>query len=317
MVLVCGTLLCPLAGCSDYLLQLEQNLINSKQPQVKPTEPTEPTEPSEPSVQPVDWDTDDDGTLSILAIGNSFSEDALQYVYEIATDLGIEKVVLGNIYKGGCSLQKHSEYMANDSGSYTYFYNDNGEWTKTYSYKASTALESRSWDYITLQQASGDSGYKTSYMGYLEQVVDYVKGKSINKNVRLAWHMTWAYQQDSTHVNFAKYDNDQMTMYNAILAAVESKIVPNENFAFIIPSGTAVQNSRTSSLGDTTTRDGFHLSYSYGRYLAGLMFVKTLTGQPLDDLSYKPKNVSEEEMRIAIACVNAAAEKPFEATTIK
>ena len=36
-----------------------------------------------------DWDTDGDGVLEILAIGNSFSIDELEYTYQIAQDLGI------------------------------------------------------------------------------------------------------------------------------------------------------------------------------------------------------------------------------------
>lgn len=34
------------------------------------------------------WDVDEDGTLSILCIGNSFSRDAMEYVYQIASNYG-------------------------------------------------------------------------------------------------------------------------------------------------------------------------------------------------------------------------------------
>ena len=42
----------------------------------------------------------DDETLKILTIGNSFSDDSMEYVANIALSLGIKKVVLGNLYIG-------------------------------------------------------------------------------------------------------------------------------------------------------------------------------------------------------------------------
>lgn len=152
------------------------------------------------------WDTDSDGTLEILAIGNSFSVDALEYAYQIAEDLGIEKIVIGNLYIGGCSLEKHAKNAKNDTAAYTYYFNDNGTWTSTKNYKISTALTSRDWDYITLQQWSATSGVESSYNDDLTDLIDYVKTYS---EAKLGWHMTWAYQQNSTHSSFPTYNKDR------------------------------------------------------------------------------------------------------------
>ena len=49
----------------------------------------------------------DDGVIRILAIGNSFSQDAVeQYLYELFDVAGI-KVVIGNMYIPGCPLERH------------------------------------------------------------------------------------------------------------------------------------------------------------------------------------------------------------------
>lgn len=48
-----------------------------------------------------------DGSLKILAIGNSFSEDAVEYAWDIANSLGIQNVMIGHLYIGGCSLDMH------------------------------------------------------------------------------------------------------------------------------------------------------------------------------------------------------------------
>ena len=258
-----------------------------------------------------EWDTDGDGVLEILAIGNSFSVDAFEYLWNIADNLGIEDIVLGNLYIGGCSLETHAANAKGDLGKYTYYHNDSGKWTSTSSAKISTALSERDWDYISLQQWSATSGVESSYNEDLLYLIDYVKEHS---DAKLGWHMTWAYQQDSTHSSFPTYNSDQMTMYNAIVSAVKNKILTNGDIDFIVPNGTAVQNSRTSLLGDTTTRDGYHMSKDYGRYLAGLMFFKAVTGLSVDGITYAPSGVDDEEKAIAIESVNNAFEKPFEVT---
>ncbi|MBR5289407.1 MAG: DUF4886 domain-containing protein, partial [Erysipelotrichaceae bacterium] len=267
------------------------------------------------------WDVDGDGVLEILAIGNSFSVDALEYAYQIAQDLGVENVVVGNLYIGGCSLETHANNARGDKSAYTYYFNDNSTWVTKKNYKMSTALTERSWDYISMQQWSALSGVESSYNQDFTDLIAYVKDqissdKNENKNLctKLGWHMTWAYQQDSTHSSFVNYNKDQMTMYNAIVSAVQSKILTNEHIDFVVPSGTAVQNTRTSLLGDTLTRDGYHMSYDIGRYLTGLMFIKTVTGLSIDEIDYAPSGVSAEEKEILIEAVNAAFKTPYEVT---
>ena len=59
-------------------------------------------------------------------------------------------------------------------------------------------------------------------------------------------------------------------MYNAIIETTQSFILPNSQFSMIVPVGTAIQNARTSYLGDNLNRDGTHLDYGIGRYIAAL-----------------------------------------------
>ena len=54
-----------------------------------------------------DMNWNKDGSLKILAIGNSFSEDAVEYAWDIANSLGIQNVMIGHLYIGGCSLDMH------------------------------------------------------------------------------------------------------------------------------------------------------------------------------------------------------------------
>ena len=46
-------------------------------------------------------------TIKVLAIGNSFSEDAVEnYLYELAAAQG-DSLVIGNAYIGGCSIDRN------------------------------------------------------------------------------------------------------------------------------------------------------------------------------------------------------------------
>lgn len=48
--------------------------------------------------------------IKILAIGNSFSQDATQFIHDIAKADGVDTKVV-NLYIGGCSLQRHSNLV--------------------------------------------------------------------------------------------------------------------------------------------------------------------------------------------------------------
>lgn len=249
------------------------------QPTDTPTEPAgEPTEPADTPYVP-------DDTLKILAIGNSFSEDAMEYLYNIATHSGVEKVVLGNLFIGGGTLQQHWNNLNNETPCTLQLRNGSNAMTAL-SRTLQSAVAYTDWDIITLQQGSGSSGMPDTYEPYLSELIDFVKDNAINPNMKLGWHMTWAYQQDTTHNEFYKYDRDQMTMYNAIVDTVKKKVLTSGEFDFIIPSGTAVQNMRTSFAGDMLTRDGYHMGYVLGRYMIGLTWFKAVTSLSVEGLSF-------------------------------
>lgn len=254
--------------------------------------------------------------LKILAIGNSFSEDAMAHLYYIAKDYGFKEIVLGNLFIGGCSLEMHWDNASNNNESYIYFKNVKGKWTARFDKDMRYGIQDEKWDIITLQQASGLSGIESSYDGYLTKLAEYIKNTTNKPGVKLAWHMTWAYQSDSSHEDFPAYNMDQMTMYNSIITAVRHKISDNKDFDIIIPSGTAIQNVRTSSLGDTLTRDGFHLSLNIGRYIAGLTWFAAITGCPIDSISYVPdkKEIPGKYLPFIKEAVNAAISRPFSIT---
>ncbi len=90
-------------------------------------------EQTEPEVIP-------SGSIKILAIGNSFSTDCMQYLWQMLRGAGYDEVILGNLYYGGCSLAQHLGFARADSESYTYYKNTNGTWGSTGNDKLSRGL---------------------------------------------------------------------------------------------------------------------------------------------------------------------------------
>lgn len=256
-------------------------------------------------------------TFKVLSIGNSFSEDAHRFLWSIAQSYGIapENIVIANMYIGGSELAQHVTNLTNDAAAYTYQYYEKATVETINGVKLSQAIKAERWDVVTFQQASHFSGMAVNYANHIETLTKFVETNATNPNVQIMWHMTWAYQQTSTHSGFVNYDKDQMKMYNAILDAVNKKVTPISQVMTVIPAGTAIQNARTSYVGDLFTRDGYHLSDPLGRYIAGLMFFKSITGFYIDKATiFRPTGVSELLQEMAIEAVNNAYQKPNEVT---
>lgn len=252
-------------------------------------------------------------TFKILAIGNSFSQDAVeQYLYELAASEGF-KPIIGNMYIGGCSLATHVANATNNSPAYEYRKIVEGVKTNKTNVSLAEALADEDWDYISLQQVSGYSGVYESYVVSLPSLVKYVQEHATNKRVKLMMHQTWSYVANSTHADFSKYDKDQIKMYEAIVNAIDNaaKLV---NIDMIIPSGTAIQNGRTSVIGDNFNRDGYHLELTYGRYTAACAWFEKIFQKSVIGNQYAPNTISDYYKQIAQSAAHYAVLNPHGVT---
>ena len=166
------------------------------------------------------------------------------------------------------------------------------------------------WSIISLQQASDLSGLYDTYFPYLPDLMEWIGERS---DAEIVFHQTWAYPANSTHDAFANYGTDQMTMYEAIVDAV-SRATEACGIKTVIPVGTAVQNARTSRLGDTLNRDGLHLELTYGRFLAACVWFETLTGLDVRKNPYRPASVPEETAVLCREAAHQACLHPYEVT---
>lgn len=249
-------------------------------------------------------------TIRVLAIGNSFSEDAVEnYLYDLGKSDGVT-FVIGNMFIGGCSLEKHWNNATNDLAVYSYRkIETNGVKMTIPNSKLSDVIPSKQWDYISFQQVSFNAGMYDTYFPYLSNLFTYVKSKATNPEVKYMLHMTWAYAQNSTHTGFVNYNKNQSQMYSAIVEAV-NHVANTVDIKTIVPSGTAIQNARSSYLGDTFCRDGHHLNLVIGRYIAACTWYEKLTGRSVVGNSFAPSSLSKAEIKIAQEAAHNAVQHP-------
>ena len=255
-------------------------------------------------------------TIRLLTIGNSFSQDAVeQYLYELAKEAGVH-MIIGNAYKGGQSLEQHWTDLTQEHDVYEYRKVVNGIRNNTPHALLPPIITDEQWDFISFQQASHYSGLTTTYEPYLSQLIQYTDSIKTGQDVRYGWHMTWAYSQDSGHGGFANYSRSQEAMYDSIRYAVQWTQILHPEFSFMVPCGTAIQNARTTYLGDNMNRDGYHLDLKFGRYTAACTWLETLTGISPVGLKYKPEGVDEAAAHACQVAAHAAVQKPFEITKL-
>ena len=228
----------------------------------------------------------------ILAIGNSFSQDATRYLKEIADSGNIPMKVV-NLYIGGCSLETHA-YNAHQNLAY-YAYELNGFPTKRM-ISIPEALMEEHWDLVTVQQASHFSAMPESYEPYGTSLLDCIK--TYAPQAKVYFHMTWAYEHDSTHSAFPNYGCSQEQMYRRIQSAVaqftEAHQLP------VIPAGMLIQDLRQTTVFDyrnggiSLCRDGFHMSWTYGRYAVAAAWYEILLGGNILNTAFAPEDTDPD-----------------------
>lgn len=269
--------------------------------------------------------------LRVLAIGNSFSEDAVeQYLYELGREAGYE-LVIGNAYRPGQSLASHWRDASTRATATEYRKVVGGKRTNQKGKSLRAIITDEPWDVITFQQVSFDAGQPDSYEPGLSLMIGYVRALARVDSVRLGFQQTWAYAQDSDHKGFANYNRNQYLMYANITTAVEVAMRYHENdLTFYIPTGTAIQNARATSLvripttgtGKTAivnrelTRDGYHLNLTVGRYIAACTWLEALTGVSTVGFKYRPKGVTAEQAALAQQAAHGAILVPMAVTPI-
>lgn len=248
--------------------------------------------------------------LKFLYIGNSFSIDMLEHTVDIAHSLGISDIKVGNLYYGGCSLRMHLNHALNNEAIYEYFENSGDGWTITPDVSIAAALAMDDWDMIGLFSGTADGSAHSSSEAYepLPKLIEYVRSNSAS-NVKLVYALTWLSDKENPRKELALYNGDQELVMSMIADRIRENFISTGEFWRIIPVGTAVQNARNASV--PMTRDGYHLSYGFGRFVAALTVIGTITDADISKVTWRPEDVTEDEKNLAVKFAQKAILDPY------
>ena len=231
--------------------------------------------------------------MKILCIGNSFSQDATHYLHQIARSNG-DDIQVANLYIGGCPLEKHFRNMHSEERAYNLMYNGQ---TTYFMVSIKEALLNRSWDIVTVQQASPSSPKPATYTPYGEELVDYVR--RLCPKAKVIVHQTWAYEDGSPKL----LDLMGYPTHDAMFADIEkayATFAESINAYGIIPGGKLMQQMLKNGI-EKVHRDTFHARYGLGRYALGLLWYRMLTGKSVAEIPFNDfdEPVPAEEIAIA------------------
>ena len=291
--------------------------------------------------------------IKILSIGHSFSKDVMTTnLYNMFKEGGYEDVTIGYLYMAGCSMPKHLYNIQNNLAQYEYSKNSTGTWVTKYNTSALTALKEEEWDFVTVQSSpdyiggqsisnfslginnDGDkitlSSPQTEYEA-MDQITDWIKANATNANVKIDYHMIWSFSQGCDlwsgmyHKDPSTGKYSQMVMWQNIVNITQQKVQNHEDINRVIPSATAIQNVRSSFMGDNFNMpdatqggsDGYHLN-DYGDYVAALTWYCHYSGDNATVMAGYTSNekvsLTNEEFLAIAEAVNNATDIPYAVT---
>ena len=256
-------------------------------------------------------------TLKILLVGNSFSVDTMEHTANIASNLGIKDINFCTLYVGGCSIDMHYKHAVADMPIYKLYTNIGDGWSCEEEFTISNAVILDDWDWIVIQHGTYGTSRYTSPECYdnLTPLIRYIKERA-PKNTKIAFNLTWIGEPTSNHHEIVSYNGDVATMRQKLIEVTKKMVLENPQIDLLIPTGTAIENARTSQIG-LLTRDGYHLSMDVGRFIAGLTFICKITGLNPNDISWAPDGVDEYAFNVAKESAVNAIKEPLKITLSK
>jgi hypothetical protein len=266
--------------------------------------------------------------IKILTIGSSFAENATKYLPELAASRHVT-IIVRKANLGGSGVAQHAaplliwEKDPTDPRGRSY---RDREHPERPNFSLVEALESEAWNYVTIQQFSGDSFKPETYEPHWGQLVQAVKKHAPQAIVLV--HETWAYRED--HEFFADGKLNQQGMYDGLVRAYND--IAHRYHSVLVPVGDAFQIARATpqwhftfpdpgfdyanppegklpnQMGSlnvgwfwkidaasgkkTLTLDAKHANVA-GCYLGACVFFACVTGQEIRDVTWKPAELSE------------------------
>ena len=258
-------------------------------------------------------------SLKLLTIGNSFSNDALGYLSNIAK-AGNKEFLVGRASIGGCPLERHARHLREaEAGD-----------PKGKAYEGRTLpeiLASQPWDIVTIQQWSQLSFKPETFQPHADELIAAIR--KLAPTAEIVVHQTWAYREDhpwfkkndgftpqkmyegarDTYKNFADGKSFRvLPVGDAMNLARQTPrwtYVPDPAFDFKNPPAGQLPDQRTSlntgwhwkknKEGKVSfALDAIHCNTA-GRYLAGSVWYQVLFNTDTVPTTFTPEGLAAED----------------------
>jgi hypothetical protein len=285
--------------------------------------------------------------LKILTIGNSFANNAVTYLPEIAAAEG-QPVLIGRANLGGASFEKHVKLLKayeenpSDKAGSPYTSNFTPPRTPGRKYSLKELLEAERWDVVTIQQASPFSHQYETYEPYAGILIEYIRKHAPQAEIVI--HQTWAYREDCPLFSTEGFSQEKMyeglaTAYRKLAEKYHLRIIPvgeafqmarrSERWRFQFPDpdfdyknppwkAVPVQKGslnkgwiweKNKETGELEFRLDFKHANAAGKYLAAQVWYEFLVGRRTAASPFVPKEVDGEDATDLLKIARAAVGK--------
>ena len=239
-------------------------------------------------------------TANILFIGNSYTEDAREYLryvfnqYDFPADIHF-----GHLFSGGKTLAYYANTARQETNNSDVYGNgaldtesprsqETGEGGNTYTNSLTYytwnnhqttfasqgtksiayAMNDQDWDIVIIQghdieQAYGDK-YNKNFATNLAYLTNYIK--SFDSTVEIGWYMTWR-----------RNGGEGFARLQAYWETMQQTVATNKNVSFIVPIGTAVENARGTYINQFNYRPESQSNIAKVNLLTGQSIGSTMT----------------------------------------
>lgn len=255
--------------------------------------------------------------IKILTIGSGSGNDAtVSYLQNLVKAAG-KSLVIGNLYLDGASLEDHSKNISQNQAIYKYNrIAIDGSENLLNDKQLKSVVKGENWDYISIEENMPLSGKPEGYQAYLSGILEHLKKYATNPDVKYILHQPWAYAKNATDAGFINYNRNQESMFRAIVDAV-SAAASSVNMDIVVPSGTAIQNGRTSYIGEDMLKDERSLNPNIGRFITACTWFEALFGGDITSNEYMPESLSKFDTKLAKEAAHQAVNNPKEITVLE
>ncbi len=247
---------------------------------------------------------EEDETMYILMVGNSFCYYYPDELFGIAKEAGINMVIC-NVYYSGCTIQSHYDWWQNNRSNYEFYIYDQYGRKGISNCGLETCLSAYDWDVISIQDGptpyrqGGISGAVAAREPGLTELLKLFKERFPDAD--LYWHHFWSSQVGYEYKGYGIPNKSAQDKEYRDYCTLTKSVVTKHGLD-VIPSGEAWEKARANELiGDTLCMADCHHEGEEGggQYLNACVWFEMLTGRSVIGNPYRPSyNLLESKIPV-------------------